>query len=79
MNTTLDNGTEVEVDFTISKYYPATFWEPEEGGELEIRHIYGEVEHNGEKVWVDIQQFIGSKDWHKLEEECYKYKDYDPY
>lgn len=28
-------GVMIEIEYDISKYYPATFWQPEEGGEIE--------------------------------------------
>lgn len=48
-----DDGSHVFVSYTISSVYPATYWEPAEGGEVEITAV---TDADGKAVkWTDAE------------------------
>lgn len=53
------NDQEVLVEYTWSKYYPATFHDPEEGGIEEINAVWAPCKNaKGESVHVDIYPYL---------------------
>lgn len=63
------NGVEVNVDYYATKYYPATFEHPEEGGDFEINHVWAELEtRSGETVAVDIAPLLSEDDCDEIQE-----------
>ena len=40
-------GVKLDIEFEVEKYYPATYYTPEEGGNIEIYDIF----HNGESIF----------------------------
>jgi len=56
---TLINGREVQVEYTWSKYYPATFHDPAEGGIEEILAVWADCKNaKGESFHVDIYPYL---------------------
>jgi len=61
------NDTAVQVEYSWSKYYPATFHAPEEGGFEELLKVWAELrDSEGKTHLVDILPVLSGDDYETL-------------